>query len=177
MRIATVLVAALLAASPAFAADAKKVDRMIEVLQIRQAMDQMREVMTTNIKKNLREECTRAGTADELCEKAIGERMTAMDKILDEGLSWDAIRPELAAIYARTLTDEEVDSAVAYYSSPAGKSLLTKLPALMKAGSELGQQRVAAIMPRLQAEAQAAAKQIDAASTNPPPPPAPPAQH
>ena len=173
MRIATVLVASLLATSPAFAADAKKVDRMIEVLQIRQSMGQMREVMAANIRQNLLAECKRVGTAEEPCAKAIATGMAAMDKILDEGLSWDAIKPELAAIYARTLTDEEVDSAVAYYSSPAGQSMLNKLPALVKAGSELGQKRIAAVMPRLQQEARAAAKEIGAASASPPPPAAP----
>ena len=66
-----------------------------------------------------------------------------------------------------------VPAAVAYYSSPAGQSMLNKLPALVKAGSELGQKRIAAVMPRLQQEARAAAKEIGAASASPPPPAAP----
>jgi hypothetical protein len=58
------------------------------------------------------------------------------------------MRPHMEAIYAETLTEPEIDAMLAFYGSPAGQSILAKMPVVM---SRITQDMMTAAMPRFQA--------------------------
>jgi hypothetical protein len=85
-----------------------------------------------------------------------------MDRALSDAFKWDDLKPQFVTIYAKELTDAEMDAAVAFYSTPEGQSLLNKMPQLMQEGAKIGQQRMQAVTPRLQAESEAVIKKLQA---------------
>lgn len=174
MRLLAIILVVLLAASPVLAADPQRAERMIEVLRIQQTMAQMRNTVVANASKNILDECKRDQISDEQCRTNAATLMQPIERAMDEAMNWDAIKDDFIKIYASALSDREVDAAVAFYSSPEGQALLDKLPALTRAGSELGQKRMSDVMPRLQEELRAAAKTLKENAAAPPAAPVPP---
>ncbi|MGH9868726.1 MAG: DUF2059 domain-containing protein [Candidatus Polarisedimenticolia bacterium] len=53
-------------------------------------------------------------------------------------LTWDAMAPDLTAVYKATFTEREVREMTAFYRTPTGKKVLETLPKLMQKGAEVG---------------------------------------
>lgn len=64
-------------------------------------------------------------------------------------VSWKAMEPDYADLYAKNFSDEELDGIIAFYKSPAGLAMVDKLPALTTQAMQLAQTRMAAIQPQL----------------------------
>jgi hypothetical protein len=69
---------------------------------------------------------------------------------LDRYMSWTALMPDLAEVYAREFTEPELRELLHFYQSPVGKKAATKIPALMQMGMEIGQRHVKDHLPELQ---------------------------
>jgi hypothetical protein len=52
-------------------------------------------------------------------------------------------------IYAADFTDEQLDSMIAFYTSPAGKALLDKTPEITQQTMGVVQQRMATLQPQV----------------------------
>lgn len=57
---------------------------------------------------------------------------------------------EMAQIYMRSFTEEEIRGLAAFYKTPLGQKMLDKLPIVTKEGAELGMQRAKEHTPELQ---------------------------
>lgn len=86
--------------------------------------------------------------------------------VLTGYLDWAQLEPMFVDIYRRSFTREEVDALVAFYRTPAGRALISKMPAVMQNSMTAMQARMADLQPRmaklqsdLQAKLQAAATQ------------------
>jgi hypothetical protein len=90
-----------------------------------------------------------------------------------EQMSWSVLEPEFTQLYLEVFTEQEVRDITAFYRTPAGQQMLSKMPQLMARSSELANARVQAAMPklveRLQAalQAQAAGKDSTTSSSKP----------
>jgi len=85
-------------------------------------------------------------------------------------MSYSALKPRFVEIYAVEFSAEELTQAADFYSTPTGKKLLSKLPALMSKGAEIGMQVVQQHLPELQAsikEESERLKRLQDASTRP----------
>lgn len=71
-------------------------------------------------------------------------------QIIDSQVGWTAMQAEITDVYAKTFTDEELDSIIAFYKSPAGTALVTKMPDVDKQIEVLGGSHVQALRPKLQ---------------------------
>jgi uncharacterized protein len=54
-------------------------------------------------------------------------------------LTWNAIGPKLAAVYAESFTESELRDLIAFYKTPTGQKALTEFPILYQKGAEVGQ--------------------------------------
>ncbi|WKB54022.1 DUF2059 domain-containing protein [Eleftheria terrae] len=77
------------------------------------------------------------------------ELQQAMDRfrdkaaaILRETTSWSRMKDVHVRLYAETLTQEEVDSLLAFYRSPGGQAVLNKMPLLMQRTMLASQERM-----------------------------------
>jgi hypothetical protein len=70
--------------------------------------------------------------------------------LIEDQVSWKALGPDILDLYAKTFTDDELDGIIAFYKSPAGISMVEKLPGLSAQAMQISQSRVQAIMPQVQ---------------------------
>lgn len=71
--------------------------------------------------------------------------------MLDEHLSWKAMRDEMIELYLPVFSEQEFDELAVFYQSPAGRKLLKHLPELTRASMGIARQRVEqAIAPQLE---------------------------
>jgi hypothetical protein len=69
--------------------------------------------------------------------------------LIEDQMGWSAMEPAYVDLYAKNFTEEELDGILAFYKSPAGISMVQKLPALTSQGIQLAQDRMASIQPQL----------------------------
>jgi uncharacterized protein len=87
------------------------------------------------------------------------KRQDALDKIAKLARErMLKVRPELVKAYAETFTDEEIDTMLAFYETPAGKATVTKLPAINTRMSGVIQTEINALGPEINKIAENALK-------------------
>ena len=69
---------------------------------------------------------------------------------LSKYMSWAALEPDMAEMYAREFTEPELREMLRFYQSPTGRKAAAKIPTLMQMGMEIGQRHVKDHMPELQ---------------------------
>jgi hypothetical protein len=65
-------------------------------------------------------------------------------------MSYEALKPQIASLYASEFSASELDAAAAFYRTAAGRKFMEKMPALTSRSMELGQQAVQEHLPELQ---------------------------
>lgn len=74
------------------------------------------------------------------------KRDDALDKIAKLARErLQKVRPNMVKAYEDTFTDEEIDAMLAWYSSPAGRSTIQKLPAVSASISAIAQTEMNAL--------------------------------
>jgi hypothetical protein len=79
----------------------------------------------------------------------IAEFEKSTSRTIDTQMSWDALGPGFADLYAKNFTEAELDAIIAFYKSPAGIAFLDKTPALNTQTMQLLQSKMAALQPQL----------------------------
>lgn len=102
-----------------------------------------------------------------------------MKEFFTKYMGWDAMKDDLAKIYADNFTEQELNDITAFYKTPTGTKMSQALPSLMAEGAQLGQRRVQEHMGELKemieksmAEQNAAAAAAPAPASTPAPAPA-----
>ena len=75
------------------------------------------------------------------------ERQAIMDRMLDkmaavsrDMLDWEALKPVFLRVYRQSFSQEDIDGMIAFYKTPAGQSMLSKMPLVMQnMMAEMGQ--------------------------------------
>jgi len=99
---------------------------------------------------------------------------------LNKYMGWDAMKDDLAQIYANSFTEQELNEITTFYKTPTGSKLALSIPDLTAQGIQLGQRRVADHISELQQvvqKAMADKASSDGASTPSPTPAPAPANH
>lgn len=80
-------------------------------------------------------------------QKAFSEIMTTF---FNKYLTWNLLKTDFAKIYASEFSESEIKELTIFYSTPLGKKVLEKSPALLQKGMQLGQQTAMAHQAELQ---------------------------
>lgn len=164
-----ILIALLLLASPlALAAPASdaQVDRLLQVMRARQTL----EAVVPQV------ETTQQQMVDQMLagQPVTPDQRQRMDELLrksrgriKEVLAWDRMQPLYRDIYRQTFSAEDMDAMIAFYSSPAGQSLLDKMPALMQNTMTAMQQIIAPVLQGMQQDIAEAAAASPATAGSP----------
>ena len=83
-------------------------------------------------------------------QKQMDEIRTKVVAIMQEELSWEFMESMMMQVYTKTFTQEEIDGMLAFYASPAGRSVITKMPVAMQHSMEIMQERMSTMIPKLQ---------------------------
>jgi hypothetical protein len=134
-RLATTLVWILMSAGAAAANNAPASDASIrEMLELTNAQQmvagmkgQMSAVMNTAMQNAMK------GQTVTPERQAILDRMAAkMSAVVSEMLNWNALLPIYLRTYRDSFTQDEIDGAIKFYKSAAGRAYVKKLPLVMQ---------------------------------------------
>ncbi|WP_162373121.1 DUF2059 domain-containing protein [Pseudoxanthomonas sangjuensis] len=139
---------------PAFAADDAPSDaslrQLLEVTESRKLFDsnmqQIDAMMESAIQKEL------AGRQlDAARQRAVDEFRSKAVALIQQDMSWETFEPSVLDIYRKSFTQEEIDGMLAFYRSEAGQAVIRKLPLVMQGSMQMVQERLAVVLPKLQA--------------------------
>ncbi len=82
-------------------------------------------------------------------EKAAANQTRILEMVASR-INWDKIRPMMVKIWSETFTDQELDGILAFYESPAGRSMIQKMPALMMKSMQQMQGIMAEMQPEIE---------------------------
>jgi hypothetical protein len=142
MRISLALVLlTLVSSAPAVRAAEPKpseasVKQLIGVMQLRKSLDslaaQMNKIMGTAA-----EQAAQGKPLSDNAKASLERCRADLHTLIRDNLSWAKMEPVYIGIYQSTFTQAEVDAMVAFYKTPLGQSVVSKLPvAMQKAQNE-----------------------------------------
>lgn len=153
-RLLVSLVLAACAANAAYAANDKlaseeSVRKLLEVTESRKMLESVWQHVEGSMEMTMKQLLGNEKlTAQQ--QKQLNDVRTKVVAIMREELSWDFMESMMMEVYTKTFTQEEVDGMLAFYASPAGRSVITKMPVAMQHSMEIMQQRMATMIPKLQ---------------------------
>ena len=72
----------------------------------------------------------------------LSQHEKTMRVFFEKHIGWNAMKDDLAAMYMRRFSEEELDRINAFYITPAGQKVITVLPELVKERNQLAAQRL-----------------------------------
>jgi hypothetical protein len=84
-------------------------------------------------------------------------RESVVRGFLDRNIGWQALRPDLTAMYLAAFTEEELKQINAFYVTPVGQKVLTRVPELVEERNRLAARRLEEHIGELQQELESAA--------------------
>ena len=91
-----------------------------------------------------------------------------MMAFFEKYMGWDALKDDMAKVYANNYTAQELNEINAFYKTPVGQKTVELMPKIATEGMQVGQAKVAAHMGELQEMIQAEMVKIKAAEASTP---------
>jgi hypothetical protein len=150
-RIALLLVLALclpVAARADEASHRAKAQEMMTLLHTDKLVQQNADAMIKQVAAAADKAAGPDATPDAKAKVADFEKQA--QQMIDAQIGWKVMQEKFTDIYAKSFTEEQLDSIIAFYKSPAGAALLTTMPDVNTQIGQLGGGRVQALQPQLQ---------------------------
>lgn len=137
---------ACLAAPPS----AASIEDLLVVSNSESMMTSMYAIMEDSMRKGV-EQAT-AGKPLTPEQQRVAERIPArLMEVMRQEMSWAKLKPMFVQVYQETLTQEDVDGLLAFYRTPAGRTMIEKMPAVMQRTSTIMQAQMPELIGKLQA--------------------------
>lgn len=170
MRVRLLALVAALALQPAFAQSSqpseKSVLQLLQLMHTHQLMDNAWARMDETMRSSMR--AVTQGQLNAEQEKIRDESQARMVAMMKDELDWSKLEPILVQAYQGTFTQEEVNAMLKFYDSPVGQPVGAKLPTVNQQTSQLTQQRMQDLIPKLVAVQKDMAARIKAAASGAP---------
>ena|ERR1700694_429289 len=132
----------------------QSINKMMSALQVEAMLSQALQQMDGSIAKGMEQGLQQSLQGKELTaaqKTAVENFKNKLGATMKEELSLAKVKEIYVQVYRETLTQEEVDSILAFYGSPAGKAMVEKMPAAMQKASTMMQARIGPMTQKLQA--------------------------
>ena len=83
-----------------------------------------------------------------------------IQQITAEEVGYEQLRPMIVTLYAASFTDAELDAIITFYKSPAGQTLVSKMPDVAGKTTSTVQDRIKELQPKLAAMTQSYAEKL-----------------
>ncbi len=123
-------------------------EKLLIAMDVPQTTDQLTKIMKDMVPLQMKQ----MGAPDELINESNQHMKTMMDFIMKE-VGWVAMKTDYINLYAEVFSKEEMEGAIAFYSSDIGKAFIKKQPELMQRSMQISQKRMMDIMPKLSEKA------------------------
>jgi len=145
--LAAALIFAMLAGGAHAAASPESVERLLQVMKVQQQLDAIYSQMVPAMQNAMRQSLGQNASPD--AERVYNAVMPKINAVLREEMGWSKLKPDFAAIYAETFTQQEIDGLIAFYQGPVGSAFIAKQPQLTQRSMQLMQQRMPAVMQKV----------------------------
>ena len=85
-----------------------------------------------------------------------------MNSELKDVLTWSKLESMYIRVYQKSFTAQEIDGLIAFYKTPTGQALLTKMPIVLQNTMNEVQQMILPMVQRLQQKQQQIASELQA---------------
>jgi uncharacterized protein len=137
------------------------IKQLLEVGQAHKLVDTMT-VQMDGYMKQIMQQATEGQHISPEIQKDIDKREAEVMSMLKELLDWNKLEPMYVRVYQKSFTQGEVDGLVAFYKTPTGQALLTKMPAVMQNTLNELQQMMQPMIQRMQRMQQDVVAEIEA---------------
>jgi hypothetical protein len=126
----------------------EQLNKLFEVMHLKDQMQSMMKMMPALIQQQMKEQQKQVASkfpGGALKPEQLEDISKIMDKYMEKALSIysiDQMLEDMAAIYQRHLSREDVDAYIAFYGSPAGQHLLNLTPVMMQEYMPMAMKRV-----------------------------------
>jgi len=178
VRVLIVLSSVLLAFSaPVFAQSTKKdaaatapvrdasVRKLLEVMHARKLVDALPQ-QTQTMMSGMVHQMLAGQTMTPAQQHAVDDMVAKTAALMRDEFNWEHMEPMYLKVYEQTFSQAEVQSMIDFYSTPAGQAVVDKLPLVTQNVLAAMQERMAAMMPKIQQMAADMAKQIKQENAN-----------
>lgn len=107
------------------------IKQLLETAQVRKLLDSVMTQMDTMLQQTMKQ-ATQGRKVPPKVQKDIDKREAEMMAILKEILDWGKLEPMHVRVYQKSFTQQEVDGMIAFYQTPAGHAVITKMPLVMQ---------------------------------------------
>ncbi len=148
MRLPVFFCFAVLCAAPCLVADDATKNAKIEEIFRLTKVDQLQKRMIEQVKTMIpaiEAQAGMPGDGDEMNSELRGQILDA----ISTRVSWDKMKPAYTKLYADAFTEQEIDGILAFYKSPPGQAMLTKMPDLASKSLDMAQQQMAGLYPEI----------------------------
>jgi len=141
----------------------QSLNQMMTVMQVEAMLNQALQQMDGSIAKGMEQGLQQSLQGKELTaaqKTAVETFKTKLSATMKEDLSYPKVKEIYLQVYRETLTQEEVNSILAFYGSPAGKAMIEKMPVAMQKASTMMQARIGPMTQKLQSMQEEFVKQL-----------------
>ena len=132
----------------------QSIEQMMTVMQVQkmldQVMTQMEAGMRTGMEQSL-QQSLQGKTPTEAQKAQIADFQKKISGKLKDELSYAKMKDIYLRVYQETFTQDEINSIIAFYGSPAGKAMVEKVPVAMQKAGSLMQARIGPMTQKIQA--------------------------
>jgi hypothetical protein len=125
------------------------IKQLLEVAQARKLVDSVMAQMD-NLMQQTIAQATRGQKIPAKVQKDIDQQRAEMVTMMKELLDWAKLEPMYVRIYQKTFSQQEVDGMIAFYKTPAGQAVMSKMPAAMQNTIDEMQQLMGPVMQKMQ---------------------------
>jgi len=125
------------------------IKQLLEVAQARKLVDSVMAQMDNLMQKSIAQ-ATQGQTIPPKVQKDIDQRRTEMARMMKELLDWTKLEPMYVRIYQKTFNQQEIDGMIAFYKTPAGQAVMSKMPTAMQNTMDEMQQLMGPVMQKMQ---------------------------
>ena len=139
-----------------------------QLLEVAQAHKLVGSVMTQmdNLMQQTIAQAIKGQQVSPKVQKDIDRRRAELVAMMKELLDWKKLEPMYVRIYQKTFSQQEVDGMLAFYRTPAGQAVLSKMPTAMQNTIDEIQASMAPVMQKMQQMQQEVVAEIKAESKN-----------
>jgi len=139
------------------------IKQLLEVAQAQKLIDSVMTQMTGLMDQTI-QQATHGQDIPPKVQKDIDKQQAEVIAFMKELLDWNKLEPMYVRIYQKTFTQPEVDGMIAFYETPAGQAVISKMPAAMQNTLNEVQQMMAPVMQKMQRMQQDVVAEMKAAS-------------
>ena len=168
MQKALFIILLLFASTAIYAADQPaseaSVKKLIEITQSKQLIDNMQTQMDSMMRSTMKKMIGNKTLSPEQ-EAIIEDMQKQIVTAFASDMNWETLEPDFIDIYRKSFTEDEVTGMLDFYRTPAGQAVIKKMPVVMKYSMEMMQNRMIAVMPKIQQIQKEAIEKLKATRT------------